>query len=180
VYSDENCHSFCFKPSIFIFYLLLTSDQAGKFIKFEVTPVALTGELVTGTAAISNAILVVPAEEPAKDDPDISKASEIKIIDPSELSSPVPDIAAQVEYEKTIPGFVTMSYNVILGRDPDTEGYNGWVAGLTDDSISGDDLVNGFLFSEGDKTTTSGDTNEQFLTSLYKSFFLIPHCFNQR
>ena len=74
-------------------------------------------------------------------------------------------------YEKTATGFVTLFYNRILGRAPDAEGQNGWVSGLAGGALSSSDLVRGFIFSEENKLITSGDTDEQFLTSLYRLVF---------
>ncbi|MHB9126662.1 MAG: DUF4214 domain-containing protein [Candidatus Humimicrobiaceae bacterium] len=150
---------------------LLTSDQSGKFIMFEVTPAATTGTLLTGTSAISDATAVVLAAEPPKDTSGISGTLEIKITAPSAQSSSAPMAAASVVYEKTIPGFATLFYNRILNRAPDTEGFNGWAAGLTSGALTGADLVNGFIFSEENKAMIAGDTNEQFLTTLYNLIF---------
>ena len=145
---------------------MLTPYQSGKFIKFEVTPIASAGTLLAGTAVQSVATTVVlPA---AKDTSDISRGSEIKVSGPTASTA---RSALAAVYEKTITGFVTLFYNRILGRAPDAEGLNGWAAGLTSGALTGADLVRGFIFSEENKVLTAGDTSEQFIISLYRLIF---------
>ncbi|MHB8278765.1 MAG: Ig-like domain-containing protein [Candidatus Humimicrobiaceae bacterium] len=147
---------------------MLTSYQAGKFIKFEVTPAASAGTLLAGSAVQSAATTV---ELPAvKYSSGISGGSETKVTEPITWAVLAPSVSAVV-YEKTTPGFVTLFYNRILNRAPDAEGLNGWVAGHTSGALTGADLVNGFIFSEENKVMTTGDTNEQFITSLYRLIF---------
>jgi hypothetical protein len=94
------------------------------------------------------------------------KWANFSIASPSSSSTPAP-----VVYEKTDTGFATLFYNRILGRAPDTEGLDSWVAGLTSGALTGADLINGFIFSDENKAMTTGDTNEQFITSLYRLIF---------
>ncbi len=147
---------------------MLTSYQSGKFIRFEVTPAASAGTLLAGSAVQSAATTVVlPA---FKYSSGISGGSETKVTGPTTSAALSPSVSAVV-YEKTTPGFVTLFYNRILNRAPDAEGLNGWVAGHTSGALTGADLVNGFIFSEENKVMTTGDTNEQFITSLYRLIF---------
>jgi hypothetical protein len=150
---------------------LLTSDQLSKIIRFEVTPAALTGDPLTGTAATSAAITIVLPPAAPGDNPTIGGT--LIITAPASQQSSVTSNAAPVTavYEKTIPGFVTLFYNRILGRTPDPKGFNGWVAGLASGILTGSNLVKGFIFSAENLGITSGDTNEKFITSLYSLVF---------
>ena len=152
---------------------MLTSYQAGKFIRFEVTPEASAGTLLTGTAVQSSATSVVLAaeEEAAVPDnnPGIPGSSGNQASGPAVWADLPPSSSAV--YEKTIPGFVTLFYNTILGRAPDEEGLRGWAAGLASGALTGADLVRGFIFSVENKVLTAGDTDEQFITSLYRLIF---------
>src|SRR5450830_193146 len=77
--------------------------------------------------------------------------------------------AASVGYEKTIPGFVTLFYNRILGRAPDTEGFNGWVTALNDGKMTPRDVVYNLVFSNELKPKISSATPEEFITFIYKN-----------
>jgi hypothetical protein len=137
---------------------LLTGTGAGTVT---VTATSKDGSTVFGTCQIT-----VTAQAPPGTAPIVSAAAVIGT-GWSALSN---SFSVSV-YEKTITGFVTLFYNRILNRAPDIEGLNGWVAGLTSGALTGADLVRGFIFSEENKAITAGDTNEQFLITLYRLIF---------
>jgi len=136
-----------------------------------VSATADDGSAITETLEIS---VIAPTPPPpqaaAPIASDISGGSEINTAEPTVSTAP-PTPASSVVYEKTIIGFVTLFYNRILNRAPDTEGLNGWAAGLTSGALADSALVRGFIFSNENKVLTAGDTNEQFITSLYRLIF---------
>jgi uncharacterized protein YjdB len=147
---------------------LLTSGQTGKFIKFEVTPKALTGTILEGNAVLSPATAaILPLEENnADDNRDIPYNNDL-----AASQQPVMKNVFRSSYEKTIQGFVTMFYNKVLGREPDAEGFNSWVVSLSGNTLSGAALVRGFIMSEENKSLYPEQSDEQFLFSLYNLVF---------
>ncbi len=68
---------------------------------------------------------------------------------------------------QNISTFVTQAYNFILGRKPDTGGFNKWVNGLTDKSLKASDMVWGFLF--GNEYLKKNTEDRDYITSLYRA-----------
>jgi len=137
---------------------LLTSAQLGKFIKFEVTPVA-TVDPTTGTTVKSAATIAVLAA--AKATPEEELGPNRPIINEKTLS----------DYDKTNSGLVNLLYNRFLNRDPEEAGFDAWIAKLTNGALTGADLVNQFIFGKECQNIISNYTNEQFVTFLYKALF---------
>ena len=137
---------------------LLTSAQLGKFIKFEVTPVA-TVDPTTGTTVKSAATIAVLAA--AKATPEEELGPNGPIINEKPLS----------DYDKTNSGLVNLLYNRFLNRDPEEAGFDAWIAKLTNGALTGADLVNQFIFGKECQSIISNYTNEQFVTFLYKALF---------
>ena len=93
---------------------------------------------------------------------------------PTEVRRPRPipvDRLPIGRYEETTTGFVTMLYNRILSRAPESEGLNAWVGWLGDGDITGADIVYRFIFSEECQARIAGYTNEEFITFLYRALF---------
>ena len=74
-------------------------------------------------------------------------------------------------YKPTYPGFVTMLYNRILKRHPESEGLPAWVGSLGDGIISGSDTISRFIFKIEAQERISDYTNEEFITFLYHALF---------
>ncbi|MBF0102524.1 MAG: DUF4214 domain-containing protein [Desulfobacterales bacterium] len=62
--------------------------------------------------------------------------------------------------------FVTLLYQNVLGRDPDTEGYNYWLGQLNAETITKGDTLIGFSESTEYKTKNSNNYNLQ-ITMVY-------------
>ncbi len=62
-------------------------------------------------------------------------------------------------------GFVYRMYKVVLGREPDTEGYNYWVNKLNSKELAAADIVSGFFGS--DEYKSFGKTNSAMVTDFY-------------
>jgi len=75
------------------------------------------------------------------------------------------------DYAKTNSGFTTLFYNRLLRRAPEQEGLDAWIAGLESGTVTGADLVNGFIFGEECQVRISDYTNKEFITFLYKALF---------
>ena len=74
-------------------------------------------------------------------------------------------------YEKNDTGFVTMLYSRFFTRPPDQTGFNNWLARIRSGNVTGEDLMNGFIFGEECQTRISGYTNSEFIMFLYEVFF---------
>ena len=68
-----------------------------------------------------------------------------------------------------VVGFVRRFYKLILGRDPDQAGLDGWVDDLLDGAKTGSDIAEGFIFSDEFKNRMT--LNPEYLTVLYLAFF---------
>lgn len=66
-------------------------------------------------------------------------------------------------------GFVTRFYQLCLGREPDPDGLNYWVNGLSSGSFKGADLAKQFVFSP--EFLNCNVTNDQYVTIMYNAFF---------
>ncbi len=62
-------------------------------------------------------------------------------------------------------GFVYRMYKVVLGREPDTEGYNYWVNKLNSKELAAADIVSGFFGS--DEYKSFGKSNGAIVTDFY-------------
>lgn len=67
--------------------------------------------------------------------------------------------------ENSTGGFVTRMYQVVLGRNPDPQGYKDWVSALESGSKNAADIVSGFFFS--DEYTGRGKDNTAIVTDFY-------------
>lgn len=79
--------------------------------------------------------------------------------DGSDLPAPSSDVEA----------FVIRFYLECLGREGETEGVTYWTNSLLDRDKGGDDLAEGFIFSE--EFLNRNATDAEFVTILYKAFF---------
>lgn len=89
-------------------------------------------------------------------------------------SEPVPDPWERTGigfYEKADDGFVTMLYSRFFSRPPEQSGFDSWLTWISNGSVTGEDLMEGFIFGEECQTKISGYTNPEFILFLYEVFF---------
>ena len=70
---------------------------------------------------------------------------------------------------KNAGDFVTRCYNVALGRDPDTAGYNNYLNNLEAGKACGGQVAHNFIFSQ--EYINKNKSNEAFVDDLYQMFF---------
>jgi hypothetical protein len=68
-----------------------------------------------------------------------------------------------------VEAFVTRFYQLCLDRDPDPAGLDSWVNNLLNQSQTGADVANGFIFSS--EFVAKNTTAEEYLLILYEAFF---------
>ena len=68
-----------------------------------------------------------------------------------------------------IRAFTERFYTIVLGRQPDISGFDGWVAGLTAKTISGGDLAKSFFLSPEYSNKNTSDS--VFIDDCYQAFF---------
>ncbi|MCL2079128.1 MAG: DUF4214 domain-containing protein [Oscillospiraceae bacterium] len=97
-------------------------------------------------------------------------AAEEEIIGPQAPtdSKPTPDIKP-TPAPFTPASFSTNLYLNALGREPDEAGYDYWMTGLLDGSLSAAQVVYGFVFSA--EMNEKNLSNEEFIEYLYMAFF---------
>ncbi|MCL2079901.1 MAG: DUF4214 domain-containing protein [Oscillospiraceae bacterium] len=97
-------------------------------------------------------------------------AAEEVIIPPQQPSEskPAPDIKP-TPAPFTPASFSTNLYLNALGREPDEAGYDYWMTGLLDGSLSAAQVVYGFVFSA--EMNEKNLNNEEFIEYLYMAFF---------
>ena len=85
------------------------------------------------------------------------------------IAEEVEDDSASQEVVSTsdVASFVRDLYVNVLGRDPDPEGYNRWISGLSDRSLEGAKVAYGFIFS--DEYTSRNTTDEEYVNMLYRA-----------
>ncbi len=69
--------------------------------------------------------------------------------------------------ENSTRGFVTRMYSVVLGRQPDIDGYNYWVEELNSGRRCASDLVYGFFFSE--EYVSKNKSSDEIVTDFYNA-----------
>lgn len=78
--------------------------------------------------------------------------------------------SSEPSYDNTgVYNFVSRLYQVILERNPDTEGLNGWYEQLVNGGQSGAQVVRDFLFSN--EFLEKNYSNEKYLQTLYLALF---------
>ncbi|MCQ2527799.1 MAG: DUF4214 domain-containing protein [Saccharofermentans sp.] len=73
-----------------------------------------------------------------------------------------------VPNREKIGTFVTFLYNSTLNRNPDPDGFEGWVGALYSGALTGEKAAHGFIFSP--EFTGKNVTNEEFVGVLYQAF----------
>jgi hypothetical protein len=68
-----------------------------------------------------------------------------------------------------VRAFTERFYTVVLGRQPDIAGFDGWVAGLTAGTLTGGDLAKNFFLSEEYLNQDTSDS--AFVDTCYQAFF---------
>jgi len=68
-----------------------------------------------------------------------------------------------------VAAFVTRFYQLCLDRDPDAAGLEGWTNNLLNQTQTGADVAEGFIYSP--EFTEKSTTNSEFLEILYEAFF---------
>ncbi|MBQ9827968.1 MAG: DUF4214 domain-containing protein [Lachnospiraceae bacterium] len=66
-----------------------------------------------------------------------------------------------------INAFVTRCYRLILGREPDDEGFSYWTEGIRSGKLKGADILTGFIFSK--EYTNQSNSDDAFVRMLYKT-----------
>ena len=74
-------------------------------------------------------------------------------------------------YEKTDTGFTTMFYSRFFRRPPEQSALNEWLVRLRSGSVTGEDLINVFVFGEENQVIISDYTNSEFIIFLYEKLF---------
>jgi len=88
----------------------------------------------------------------------------------TETTLPI-DGSIEEKYESTKSGFVTLLYNRILGRGPDSEGFAAWLERIENGIFTGADIVSSFIFGEESQSNIGDYSNEEFITFLYQVLF---------
>ena len=70
---------------------------------------------------------------------------------------------------KSVGDFVTRCYEVALGRNPDTTGYNNYLNNLNAGKACGGQVAHNFIFSQ--EYINKNKSNEAFVDDLYQMFF---------
>ena len=70
---------------------------------------------------------------------------------------------------KSVGDFVTRCYEVALGRNPDTTGYNNYLNNLTAGKACGGQVAHNFIFSQ--EYINKNKSNTEFVNDLYQMFF---------
>ena len=68
-----------------------------------------------------------------------------------------------------VRAFTERFYTVVLGRQPDIDGFDDWVAGLTAGTLTGGDLAKNFFLSEEYLNQNTSDS--AFVDTCYQAFF---------
>ena len=71
--------------------------------------------------------------------------------------------------EEGVRAFVTRLYRLLLGREPDSAGLDGWVDDLLSGRITGCDIAFGFIFSP--EFINRNPSDEEYVDILYRAFF---------
>ncbi len=68
-----------------------------------------------------------------------------------------------------VRAFTERFYTLVLGRQPDTAGFDVWVSGLTAGTLTGGDLAKNFFLSE--EYLNQNTSNSDFVDTCYQAFF---------
>jgi hypothetical protein len=68
-----------------------------------------------------------------------------------------------------VRAFTERFYTVVLGRHPDQAGFDGWVSGLSAQTLSGGDLAKAFFLSA--EYAAKNTTDSDFVETAYQAFF---------
>lgn len=85
-------------------------------------------------------------------------------VEPTEVPEPT-----EAPKRDGIEGFVFRLYDVVLGRDPDENGFSEWCEALRTHANNGKDVAYGFLFSR--EYLGKNVSDEEYITCLYRVFF---------
>ena len=78
-------------------------------------------------------------------------------------------LSAADESAYGVKAFTERFYTVVLGRHPDQAGFDGWVSGLSAQTLSGGDLAKAFFLSA--EYVAQGTSDSNFVDTAYKAFF---------
>lgn len=99
---------------------------------------------------------------------DVNGATVVREV-PGTLSQNLPEAALQsgkdISGEQTVEGFVYRMYKVVLGREPDPEGFASWVRDLYSGKRTAADIVSGFFNSN--EYRTSKKTSSEIVADCY-------------
>ena len=79
---------------------------------------------------------------------------------------PMPELPSPA---KSVGDFVTRCYEVALGRNPDTTGYNNYLNNLNAGKACGGQVAHNFIFSQ--EYINKNKSNDAFVDDLYRMFF---------
>jgi hypothetical protein len=78
-------------------------------------------------------------------------------------------LSAADESAYGVRAFTERFYTVVLGRHPDQAGFDGWVSGLSAQTLSGGDLAKAFFLSA--EYVAQGTSDSNFVDTAYQAFF---------
>ena len=78
-------------------------------------------------------------------------------------------LSAADESAYGVKAFTERFYKVVLGRHPDQAGFDGWVSGLSAQTLSGGDLAKAFFLSA--EYVAQGTSDSNFVDTAYQAFF---------
>ena len=78
-------------------------------------------------------------------------------------------LSAADESAYGVKAFTERFYTVVLGRHPDQAGFDGWVSGLSAQTLSGGDLAKAFFLSA--EYVAQGTSDSNFVDTAYQAFF---------
>ena len=78
-------------------------------------------------------------------------------------------LSAADESAYGVKAFTERFYTVVLGRHPDKAGFDGWVSGLSAQTLSGGDLAKAFFLSA--EYVAQGTSDSNFVDTAYQAFF---------
>ena len=113
-------------------------------------------------------------ELPSGEDADeaLSEEDDEEIIIAEDEEAEPEDTVEEEELDAAATGldaFITRAYELVLGRAPDSEGFNYWKEKLRSGKVTAASMMYGFFFSQ--EYLSKNTTNKQYVTTLYKAMF---------
>ena len=112
------------------------------------------------------ALILTPASDVCAEELNVVESEESQ--DAVMVANEAPEQDGAYENEQ-VYAFVKRMYEIVLSRQPDTEGMSTWYNALVSGTKSGSDIVHGFFFS--DEFTNKNYSNEEYVYKLYRALF---------